>query len=106
MLLVFEMVLFMSLIMPLPFTWKRKMFTFISENKFVARLQYGMKVSYHLRHFEKAGHNEARSPSSLSSYFSSTALIASIAFKSSWQQLARKVKAEGEISLLSFLSNE
>ncbi|KAI9722153.1 MAG: hypothetical protein M1828_004835 [Chrysothrix sp. TS-e1954] len=46
MLLVFEMVLFMSLITPMPFTWKRKMFTFISENRFVARLQYGMKITF------------------------------------------------------------
>lgn len=39
------MVLFMGLIIPLPFTIKRKMFTFISESPIVAKLQYGMKVS-------------------------------------------------------------
>ena len=43
-LLVFEMVIFMSLIVPMPYTWKRKLFTFISENPLVARLQYGLKV--------------------------------------------------------------
>ncbi|KAB8446262.1 hypothetical protein FH972_025243 [Carpinus fangiana] len=38
------MALFMSLIVPMPFTWKRRLFTFISENKYVAKLQYGLKV--------------------------------------------------------------
>lgn len=36
----------MLLILPLPFTWRKKVFTFISENAFVAKLQYGMKVCY------------------------------------------------------------
>jgi B-cell receptor-associated protein 31 len=44
MLLVFEMTLFMSLIVPMPFTWKRKLFTFLSENPIVAQMQYWMKV--------------------------------------------------------------
>lgn len=44
MLLVFEMSVFMLLIVPLPFTWKRKLFNFISENPLIAKLQYGMKV--------------------------------------------------------------
>lgn len=44
MLLVFEMVLFVALIVPMPFKMKRKLFTFISENPLVAKLQYGMKV--------------------------------------------------------------
>ena len=34
----------MLLIVPLPFTMKRKLFTFISENPVVAKFQYGMKV--------------------------------------------------------------
>lgn len=38
------MVIFMGLIVPLPFTMKRKLFTFISESPIVAKLQYGMKV--------------------------------------------------------------
>ena len=46
MLLVFEMTLFFTLVVPMPFTWKRKLFTFISENKLVAQLQYGMKVRH------------------------------------------------------------
>jgi len=45
-LLVFEMALFASLIIPLPFTWKRGLFTFISENPIVAKIQYGMKITF------------------------------------------------------------
>ena len=43
-LLVFEMGVFMGLILPLPFSVKRKLFTFISESPVVAKLQYGLKV--------------------------------------------------------------
>jgi Bap31/Bap29 transmembrane region len=43
-LLVFEMVVFMGLIVPMPFTMKRKLFTFLAESPIVAKLQYGMKV--------------------------------------------------------------
>lgn len=67
MLLMAEMVLFMLLILPLPFTIRRKMFTyalgwapslspwirtanrvrsFISENPLVAKVQYGMKITF------------------------------------------------------------
>lgn len=45
-LLVFEMVVFMSLIVPMPFTWKRKLLTFISESPVIAKLQYWIKVSW------------------------------------------------------------
>jgi len=45
-LLVTEMVLFMALIVPMPFTLKRKMFNFISESPLVAKLQYGMKITF------------------------------------------------------------
>jgi len=45
-LLVFEMVVFMGLIVPMPFTVKRKIFTFISESPIVAKLQYGMKITF------------------------------------------------------------
>jgi B-cell receptor-associated protein 31 len=38
------MVLFMALIVPMPFTIKRKMFNFLAESPIVAKLQYGMKV--------------------------------------------------------------
>ena len=44
-LLVFEMVVFMSLIVPMPFSWKRKLLTFISESPVIAKLQYWIKVS-------------------------------------------------------------
>ncbi|KAH7321260.1 B-cell receptor-associated protein 31-like-domain-containing protein [Stachybotrys elegans] len=46
MLLMFEMALFMLLIIPLPFTLKRKIFTFISENPIVAKIQYWMKITF------------------------------------------------------------
>ena len=39
------MAVFMGLIIPLPFTVKRKLFAFISESPIVAKLQYGLKVS-------------------------------------------------------------
>ncbi|KAF1353769.1 putative BAP31 domain protein [Delphinella strobiligena] len=45
-LLVFEMVVFMSLIIPMPFTWKRKLLTFISESPFIAKLQYWIKITF------------------------------------------------------------
>jgi len=46
MLLVTEMTIFMLLIIPLPFTWRRKLFTFISESPLIAKLQYGMKITF------------------------------------------------------------
>jgi len=45
-LLVFEMALFATLIVPLPFKLKRGLFTFISENPVVAKIQYGMKITF------------------------------------------------------------
>ncbi|KAH8883877.1 B-cell receptor-associated 31-like protein [Thozetella sp. PMI_491] len=45
-LLVAEMTLFMLLVIPLPFTVRRKIFTFISENPLVAKLQYGLKITF------------------------------------------------------------
>jgi hypothetical protein len=38
------MVVFGALIVPLPYSIKRKLFTFISESPLVAKLQYGIKV--------------------------------------------------------------
>ena len=43
-LLAFEIGLFISLVVPMPHSWKRKLFIFISENPLVAKLQYGLKV--------------------------------------------------------------
>lgn len=43
-LLVFEMAIFCLLIVPLPFTMKRKIFAFIADNPVIAKLQYGLKV--------------------------------------------------------------
>ncbi|KFA63025.1 hypothetical protein S40285_07253 [Stachybotrys chlorohalonatus IBT 40285] len=45
-LLMLEMALFMLLIVPLPFTLKRRIFTFISENPVVAKIQYWMKITF------------------------------------------------------------
>jgi hypothetical protein len=45
-LLVTEMLIFLALIVPLPFTWRRRLFTFISESPIVAKLQYGMKITF------------------------------------------------------------
>lgn len=45
-LLVFEMAVFLALIVPLPFTIKRKLFAFISESPIIAKLQYGLKVIF------------------------------------------------------------
>lgn len=45
-LLVAEMSLFMLLIVPLPFTWRRKLFTLISESPIIAKMQYGMKITF------------------------------------------------------------
>ncbi|ORY54812.1 B-cell receptor-associated protein 31-like-domain-containing protein [Pseudomassariella vexata] len=45
-LLVAEMALFMLLVLPLPFTIRRKMFNFISENPIIAKLQYGLKITF------------------------------------------------------------
>jgi len=52
-LLVAEMVLFVALIIPLPYAAKRKLFNFISESPLVAKLQYGMKVGNETRAFHK-----------------------------------------------------
>jgi len=45
-LLLLEMSIFMLLILPLPFTWRKKIFRFISESALVAKLQYGMKITF------------------------------------------------------------
>ena len=43
-LLVLEMSIFGLLIIPLPYSMKRKLFTFISDSPIIAKMQYGMKV--------------------------------------------------------------
>jgi len=45
-LLVAEMFLFVGLIIPMPFTAKRKLFNFISESPIVAKVQYAMKITF------------------------------------------------------------
>ncbi|CEJ88880.1 hypothetical protein VHEMI04903 [[Torrubiella] hemipterigena] len=46
MLLVFEMGVFMMLIIPFPNTIRRKIFTFLSENPVVASIMYAMKITF------------------------------------------------------------
>jgi hypothetical protein len=41
---VFEMAVFLALVVPLPHTIKRKLFAFVSESPIIAKLQYGLKV--------------------------------------------------------------
>lgn len=41
-----EMAIFMGLIIPMPFKMKRKMYNFISESPIIAKLQYGMKITF------------------------------------------------------------
>ena len=36
----------MALIIPMPYSAKRKMFNFISESPIVAKMQYGMKITF------------------------------------------------------------
>jgi len=45
-LLVAEMVVFGALIVPMPFSWRRKLFVFLSENPIIAKLQYGLKITF------------------------------------------------------------
>ncbi|KAK0509011.1 hypothetical protein JMJ35_008382 [Cladonia borealis] len=45
-LLVTEMIIFALLIIPLPYTMKRKLFAFISESPIIAKLQYGLKITF------------------------------------------------------------
>jgi len=45
-LLVAEMAVFALLIVPMPFSWRRKIFVFLSENPLIAKLQYGLKITF------------------------------------------------------------
>jgi len=45
-LLMAEMALFVGLIIPMPFTWRRRLFVFLSENPIVAKIQYGLKITF------------------------------------------------------------
>jgi len=45
-LLILEIVVFVGLIIPLPFHLKRRMFTFISESPTIAKLQHGMRITF------------------------------------------------------------
>lgn len=45
-LLIAEMFIFMLLIVPMPFQARRRLFTFISENPIIAKMQYAMKITF------------------------------------------------------------
>ncbi|MBW0462754.1 hypothetical protein O181_002469 [Austropuccinia psidii MF-1] len=45
-LLIVEIVTFIILVMPLPFTWRRVLFKFLSTSPLVAKLQYGLKILF------------------------------------------------------------
>jgi len=40
------MAIFVGLSVPLPYTWRRKLFTFISESRLIAKVQYAMKITF------------------------------------------------------------
>ncbi|KAE8217312.1 hypothetical protein CF319_g8572 [Tilletia indica] len=46
MLLVLEMAMFLVLILPLPFTARRKLFHFLATNSFIGQIQYGIKITF------------------------------------------------------------
>lgn len=45
-LLMVEIVTFIILVMPLPFTWRRVLFRFLASSPLVARLQYALKILF------------------------------------------------------------
>ncbi len=45
-LLVFEISTFIVLIVPLPFTWRRALFRSIAQSPIIAKVQYGLKISF------------------------------------------------------------
>ncbi|KAI8446725.1 endoplasmic reticulum protein, partial [Phakopsora pachyrhizi] len=45
-LLIIEIVTFIILVMPLPFTWRRLLFKFLSTSPLVAKIQYGLKILF------------------------------------------------------------
>jgi len=46
MILLAEMGIFLLLVVPLPFTWRKKLFQVISESPVIAKLQYGLKITF------------------------------------------------------------
>ena len=42
----FELATFVVLIVPLPFTWRRALFRAIAQSPIIAKLQYGLKISF------------------------------------------------------------
>jgi B-cell receptor-associated protein 31 len=46
MLLVAEMVTFCLLVAPLPYTLRKKLFHFLSESPFIAKIAYGIKIAF------------------------------------------------------------
>jgi B-cell receptor-associated protein 31 len=45
-LLVSEMVTFLVLVTPLPYTFRKKLFQFLSESPLIAKIAYGIKIAF------------------------------------------------------------
>jgi len=41
-----EVAIFMTLITPMPFSWRRKLFIFLSENPIIGKIQYSLKITF------------------------------------------------------------
>ena len=44
--MLFEISTFIVLIVPLPFTWRRALFRAIAQSPIIAKVQYGLKISF------------------------------------------------------------
>lgn len=93
------MVVFVGLIVPLPYRMKRKLFTFISESPIVAKIQYGMKVRAQGTPVGclELTKEPRRSHSSSFSSSSSTASTGYTESKLSLQPIQRMVVAQGKL---------
>ncbi|KAF2668330.1 putative BAP31 domain protein [Microthyrium microscopicum] len=45
-LLMAEMAVFLTLVLPMPFAVRRRLFVFLSENPIIAKIQYGLKITF------------------------------------------------------------
>jgi len=104
MLLVFEMVVFMALIVPLPFSVKRKLFTFISESPIIAKLQYGLKITFIfiLILFIDSVNRVYRVQVELASFKSNATAAAAVAGSERMEVQARKFYSQRNMYLCGF----
>ena len=89
---------FVGLIVPLPYKIKRKLFTFISESPIIAKIQYGMKVREPTSFgcMDRIDQRLSRLRSSSFSYCSSIASIVSTVFRLSFPHIPRMEVVQGE----------